>query len=160
RIKFSYILDVRRKPIGLPVVTIMPSRAKKVSGAQLTCSQPVRSLPLKSGTKPSSPARAELAPMNTTRTTKQRFMGMLLNKKSIRRLSSFFLLAQLREHAEIFQSGCVLCRRLAAGDVAKQAAHNLAGPCLGQGVCEANVVGTGQGADFLDDVLLEFGLQL
>src|SRR3954468_19467067 len=38
--------SVRRKPRGLPVATIMPSRAANVSGAQLTLTQPDRSLPL------------------------------------------------------------------------------------------------------------------
>jgi hypothetical protein len=55
RMKFSYCLAVRRKPVGLPVVTIMLSLTKNVSGAQLTLTQPVRSRPLKRGTKPSSP---------------------------------------------------------------------------------------------------------
>ena len=43
--------------MGLPVETIMPSRAVNVSGATLTGTQPLRSLPLNRGRKPSS-ARA------------------------------------------------------------------------------------------------------
>src|SRR5262249_11224564 len=54
--KFSYCRVVRRKPVGLPVVMIMPALTQNVSGAQLTFTQRVRSLPLNIGTKPSSPA--------------------------------------------------------------------------------------------------------
>ena len=52
--KFSYWRSVRRKPVGLPVVMIMPSLTKKVLGWQLTLTQPVKSLPLNSGPKPPS----------------------------------------------------------------------------------------------------------
>ena len=45
---------------------------------------------------------------------------------------------------------------LAAGDVAEQAAHDFAAAGFRQGVGEADVVGLGQRADFLADVLLEF----
>src|SRR5262249_25270641 len=44
-------------PIGLPVVMIMSSLTKKVPGAQLTLTQPPRSLPLNNGLNPSSWAR-------------------------------------------------------------------------------------------------------
>src|SRR5579885_3320407 len=54
RMKFSYCFWVRSTPVGTPVVTIIPSRAVKVSGALLTATHPVRFLPLNSGTKPSS----------------------------------------------------------------------------------------------------------
>ena len=47
--KFSYIRSVRIVPVGLPVLTIMPSLTVNVSGATLTLTQPDRSLPLKSG---------------------------------------------------------------------------------------------------------------
>src|SRR5262245_9668913 len=53
RMKFSYMRAVRMTPMGSPVVTIMPSRAAKVLGAQFTLTQPERSLPLNNGTKPS-----------------------------------------------------------------------------------------------------------
>src|SRR5262245_18629424 len=73
RMKFSYCRSVRRKPVGLPVVMIMLSLTKKVSGAQLTLTQPERSLPLKRGTKPSSPARASVtARRNVTSIVKGR----------------------------------------------------------------------------------------
>ncbi len=52
--KFSYCLAVRRNPVGLPVVIIISSLTKKVSGWQFTLTQPVRSLPLNIWTKPSS----------------------------------------------------------------------------------------------------------
>src|SRR5262245_20809842 len=52
--KFSYIRSVRIVPVGLPVLTIMPSRTENVVGATLTITQPERSLPLKSGVQPSS----------------------------------------------------------------------------------------------------------
>ena len=51
--KFSYIFSVRMVPTGAPVVTIIPSRTEKVSGAMLQGTQPERSLPLNKGTKPS-----------------------------------------------------------------------------------------------------------
>src|SRR5688572_6611564 len=43
----------RITPVGLPVLMMMPSSTRKVSGAQLTRTHPVRSFPLKSGTNPS-----------------------------------------------------------------------------------------------------------
>ena len=42
--KFSYCFSVRRKPVGLPVVTISPSFTKNVSGWQFTFTQPVEVL--------------------------------------------------------------------------------------------------------------------
>src|SRR5206468_2933649 len=52
--KFSYCFSVRKNPVGLPVVMISPSFTKNVPGAQLTFTQPVRSLPLNIGWKPTS----------------------------------------------------------------------------------------------------------
>ena len=54
--KFSYIFAVRIVPTGEPLVTIIPSRTANVSGAMLQGTQPDRSLPLNSGTKPASSA--------------------------------------------------------------------------------------------------------
>src|SRR3972149_4255575 len=52
--KFSYCFSVRMTPVGMPVQWIMPSRTVNVSGAQLTLTQPERSSPLNSATKPVS----------------------------------------------------------------------------------------------------------
>src|SRR6185437_14985528 len=40
------MFSVRRKPLGLPAPTSMPSRTDQVAGAPLTFTQPVKSLPL------------------------------------------------------------------------------------------------------------------
>ena len=64
-----------------------------------------------------------------------------------------FLLAQLGQDAVVFQRRRVARRLSAAGDVAQQPAHDLAGARLGQRVGEADLVGPGQGADLLGDVL-------
>ena len=52
--KFSYCLSVRKKPVGFPVVMIIPSRTKNVLGWQLAFTHPARSFPLNIGTNPSS----------------------------------------------------------------------------------------------------------
>src|SRR5688572_93736 len=75
-------------PLGLPVVTIIPSRTVKVSDATLTGTQPLRSLPLNSGLDASS-ARAGTAPATiaasaTPRRTTRVFMrGFLVVVESI-----------------------------------------------------------------------------
>jgi len=74
RMKFSYCRVVRSAPVGRPVQWMTPSRTLHVSGAQFAFTQPVKSRPLKSGTKPlSSAASAEVAAI--IRSTKaNRFM--------------------------------------------------------------------------------------
>ena len=61
---------------------------------------------------------------------------------------------QLRDHGRIGERRRV-AERLAFGDVAQQPAHDLARPRLRQIGGEQNVVGPGDRADLLDDVLLE-----
>src|SRR6185436_14865403 len=51
-------------PVGLPVEMMIPPSTRKVSCAQLTRAQPVKSLPLKSGTKPSASGEAAEAQPN------------------------------------------------------------------------------------------------
>src|SRR5262245_13644539 len=68
-------------------------------------------------------------------------------------------LAQSGEDAVILQRRCVLYCLLAAGDVAEQAAHDLAGARLRQGVGEADLVGSRQGADLLGDMFAQLLLQ-
>src|SRR5215467_6627700 len=57
--KFSYCLSVLRNPVGTPVETIIASRTVKVPDAQLTFTQPERSLPLNSATGLSSPTAGD-----------------------------------------------------------------------------------------------------
>src|SRR5271156_2391487 len=64
---------------------------------------------------------------------------------------SILILAQFRQHRQILQRGRVARRRLAAGDVAQQPPHDLAGARLRQRFGEANLVGPSEGADLLDD---------
>src|SRR5262249_39452701 len=65
---------------------------------------------------------------------------------------AFLLFPQPRQHAVILEGRRIAGGLPAAGDVAEQPAHDLAGAGLGQGVGEANVVRPGQRTDFLDDV--------
>src|SRR5262245_47884907 len=66
----------------------------------------------------------------------------------------FLLLPQPGEDAVVLQRRRVLGRVLAAGDVAQQPTHDLAGARLGQRVGEADHVWPGQGADHADHVVL------
>src|SRR5438105_1207159 len=68
-------------------------------------------------------------------------------------------LAQLREHAVILQRRCIAGRLLAAGDVAEQAAHDLAGARFRQSLGEADLVWAGQRPDLLGDVRGQLLLQ-
>src|ERR1041384_7309682 len=74
--------------------------------------------------------------------------------------SSLFFLAQTRQHGVVLERGRVADRLVAAGDVAQEPAHDLPAACLREGVGEAEVVGAGEGADLLGDVLAEGLLQL
>jgi hypothetical protein len=59
RMKFSYCFSVRIAPVGMPVQRMTPSLMLHVSGAQFAFTQPLRSLPLNIGKKPSSSAAWE-----------------------------------------------------------------------------------------------------
>src|SRR5262245_44981932 len=65
------------------------------------------------------------------------------------------LLAELREHRVVLERGRVAHGLLARGDVAQEAAHDLAAAGLRQRVGETDVVGPREGADLLRHVLLE-----
>ena len=65
------------------------------------------------------------------------------------------VLAQLGQHRVVFERRRVADRLLARGDVAQQAAHDLAAARLRQRVGEADVVGPREGADLLGDVLAQ-----
>src|SRR3989442_6591910 len=77
RMKFSNWRSLRKTPVGFPVQTIIPSRTDQVLGAQLTLCQPLRSFPLKSGTKP--PATGSSAGSRVERKTRtgERFLAAL-----------------------------------------------------------------------------------
>ena len=62
---------------GFPVLTIIPSRALKVFGAQFTLTQPDRSFPLKSGTNPSSAACKLSATIKSTPRGPPDFIALL-----------------------------------------------------------------------------------
>ena len=64
-------------------------------------------------------------------------------------------LAEFGQDAVIFERRGVADGFFAGGDVAQQPAHDFAAAGLGQGAGEADVVGLGQRADFVADVLLE-----
>jgi hypothetical protein len=55
----------------------------------------------------------------------------------------------------VFQRAGVLRDGLALGDGAQQAAHDLAGTCLGQVVAKADVLGLGNGADLTAHVVTQ-----
>src|SRR5262245_18864988 len=67
---------------------------------------------------------------------------------------------QLSKHRQIFERRRIADRLRTAGDVAQQAAHDLAAAGLGQGFGVADVVGAREGADLLGDVLAQLLLQL
>ena len=67
-----------------------------------------------------------------------------------------FVFAQFRDHAEIFQRGYVTFHFAVRSQFTQQAPHDLAASRLGQHVGEANLVGTGQRADFLHHPLAQF----
>src|SRR5262245_57545119 len=73
-----------------------------------------------------------------------------------RQLAVLFLVVrlQLSHDTGIRERGCV-AKRFTFGDVPQQAAHNLAGPRLGQIRGEEDVVGPRDRADLLHHVLLE-----
>src|SRR6266436_6241492 len=75
-------------------------------------------------------------------------------------LLSLLFFAQLRQHGKIFQRRRVLGGLLAAGDVAEESAHDLAGARFGQAVGKANVVGPGQSADLANHVFLQLAFQV
>src|SRR5512134_3413066 len=60
-------------------------------------------------------------------------------------------LLQLLQDRRVLERGDILGDGLALGDGAQQAAHDLAGARLWQVVAEADVLGLGDGADFLAD---------
>src|SRR5262245_39432839 len=65
------------------------------------------------------------------------------------------LLAELREDRVVLERRRVAERLLPGGDVAEEPPHDLPAARLRQRVREADVVGTGERADLLRDVLLE-----
>src|SRR5258708_1281411 len=71
----------------------------------------------------------------------------------------FLFLPQFSEYRVVLQRARVLRRLLAAGDVAEQATHDLARARLGQGVGKADLIGSGQTADLLGDVLAQILFQ-
>ena len=75
-------------------------------------------------------------------------------------LLSLLFLPQLRQHGKIFQRRRVLGGLLAAGDVAEESAHDLAGARLGKAVGEADVVGPGQSADLANHVFFQLAFQV
>src|SRR2546426_4401614 len=85
---------------------------------------------------------------------------LLASRSALFSLPSFLLLTQFREYAVILQRRGIARGLLAAGDVAEQAAHDLARARLGQGFREANLIRARQGADLLDDMVLQLLLQL
>ena len=66
---------------------------------------------------------------------------------------------QLGDHAEVFQRGGVALDIAAGGQFTEQAAHDFAAAGFGQRVGEADVVGSGERADFLGDPLAQFFFQ-
>src|SRR5690554_5115460 len=70
-----------------------------------------------------------------------------------------FGLAQPCEHAQVLERGGVADALLAARDVAQESAHDLAAAGLRQRVGEADVVGLGERADLLRDVLAQLVLE-
>ena len=72
--------------------------------------------------------------------------------KAVRRVAPptlLLVLPQLGQHGVVLERRRVAHRLLARGDVAQQAAHDLAAARLGQRVGEADLVGPGEGADLL-----------
>src|SRR5215218_9061629 len=67
---------------------------------------------------------------------------------------------QLLQHGEVFEGGRVAVGRAGGGDLAEQAAHDLAGARLGERVGEAYLVGAGERADLARDVAAQLLLQL
>ena len=63
------------------------------------------------------------------------------------------------EHRVVLEGGRVSERLLAGGDVAEQPPHDLPAAGLGQGLGEADLVGTRDGPDLPGHVLLELGAQ-
>jgi hypothetical protein len=74
-------------------------------------------------------------------------------------LISFVGLAEFGEDAEIFERGSIAFDFAAGGDLFEEAAHDFAGAGFGQGFGEADVVGFGDGTDFLRDLLAKFVAQ-
>src|SRR5215212_10503967 len=74
--------------------------------------------------------------------------------------SSFFICPQLLQHGEVFEGGRVAVRGAGGGDLAQEAAHDLAGARLGERVGEAYLVGAGERADLPRDVAAQLLLQL
>ena len=70
-------------------------------------------------------------------------------KKQPRLAALLLLLAQLRDHREIFQRGGVALHLATGRDLLQQPAHDLAAAGLGQGVGEADVVRLRQRTDLL-----------
>ena len=89
--------------------------------------------------------------------------AFLVAASKIREIFVSFLIvgAEFGQHGEVFQSGGVAFDFVAGGDLFEEAAHDFAGAGFGKGVGKANLVGFGDGADFLADVVaqgfLEFG---
>src|SRR5258706_3363061 len=65
------------------------------------------------------------------------------------------LLAELGQDGVVLQGRRVAERLLAGGDVAEKPPHDLAAAGLREGIGEADVVGAGERADLLGDVLLQ-----
>ena len=85
--------------------------------------------------------------------------GVAVARRAMLTCSALLFVPQLRQHAVIFQRRRVADGGFAAGDVAQQPPHDLAAARLGQRSGEADVVGLGQRADFLANVLLRSSLR-
>src|SRR4029453_12593516 len=72
---------------------------------------------------------------------------------------SLLVFAQLGQHREVLERRRVADRFLPRRDVAQQAPHDLAAARLGKGVGEPDLFRPRDGADLLDDVLLELAAQ-
>jgi hypothetical protein len=72
---------------------------------------------------------------------------------------AFFGFAELGDDGEVFEGGDVALDFAVGGQFAEEAAHDLAAAGFGKSFGEADVVGTGEGADFLGDPLAQFVFQ-
>jgi hypothetical protein len=68
---------------------------------------------------------------------------------SPRRILPFFGFAEFGDYGEVFEGGGVAFDFAVGGEFAEQAAHDFAAAGFGQSFSEADVVGTGEGADLL-----------
>src|SRR5271157_2080309 len=72
----------------------------------------------------------------------------------------FLVSTELEQDVEVFQRGDISGGLMAGGDIAQEPSHDLSRARFGQGVGEPDIVGAGQSADGLDDMLAKILAEL